>query len=61
MRVAYGARRTLPADPLSAAELADPKYVDPLLIHIAEQPPGQQPRQGGDHGTVSPVQLRART
>jgi len=41
LRIACGARRTQPVDPPPAAELADPAYVNPLLIHIAEQPAGR--------------------
>ena len=51
---AYGGSGARPTDPPSAAELADPTYAEPLLIHIAallrtvEMPATPLPGLGGD-------------
>ena len=53
---AYGGPRAQSASPPSAAELADPAYAEPLLIHIAallatvDMPATPSPGQGGSRG-----------
>ena len=61
---AYGGPRAQSADPLSAAELADPAYAEPLLIHIAallrtvDLPPTPPP-QGLGQERVAGVDITA--
>ena len=68
---AYGGPGAQPADPTAAAELADPAYAEPLLIHIAallrtvDLPPTPRPpapdqehAAGDDITAVQPVRQR---